>query len=340
LIVTNGATLGTGPVEVTSGGTLQMDGNGMAFSLASTINDSVFSVSGTGTEYTIPNLTGVGLAQLGQTTVGVGTALKVTTLEQATVFNSGVLTIGGTGLTGPLTGIGDTLAGRTTVPAGATLNVTRIKQDRLDANGTVIIRGSSRTTSELNTLSIPGTTDAWKGTVDLKQNLMVVRNGDAATIENQVKSGLYNGTNGYWDGPGINSSTAAGDTNFYTGVGVLDNSLAGYTEFGDATGLTGSEVLVRYTFYGDADLSGMVDFDVDYILWQTGFVNGFTGWAYGDFDHNGVVDFDTDYILWQTSFVNQMALPGAPAGVPEPGTLVMIGLGLAGMMVRRRGRKA
>jgi hypothetical protein len=62
--------------------------------------------------------------------------------------------------------------------------------------------------------------------------------------------------------------------------------------------------------------------------------------VYGDFDHNGVVDFDTDYILWQTAFVNQPILPGAPGAVPEPGTLVLIGLGLAGMMVRRRGRKA
>jgi hypothetical protein len=56
--------------------------------------------------------------------------------------------------------------------------------------------------------------------------------------------------------------------------------------------------------------------------------------VYGDFDHNGVVDFDTDYILWQTAFVNQMALPGAPAGVPEPGTLALALLG--GLLALRR----
>ena len=36
--------------------------------------------------------------------------------------------------------------------------------------------------------------------------------------------------------------------------------------FGDANGLTGSEILVRYTFYGDADLS-------DFVLFQ-GCFNG------------------------------------------------------------------
>ena len=139
---------------------------------------------------------------------------------------------------------------------------------------------------------------------------------------------------GYWNGCGITSSTAAADTNFFTGVGVLDNSVAGYTSFGDANGLTGSEILVRYTFYGDADLSGTVDFDNDYILWQTGFLNGYTGWVYGDFNHDGVVDFDNDYILWQTVFLNQPPLPGGPGAVPEPGTLALLALG--GLAVLRR----
>jgi hypothetical protein len=152
-----------------------------------------------------------------------------------------------------------------------------------------------------------------------------------------LKSGI-NLASGYWDGKGIVSSLAAADTNFYTAVGVLDNSLAGYTEFGGATGLVGTEILVRYTFYGDADVNGVVDFDNDYILWQTGFLNNYTGWVYGDFNHDGVVDFDNDYILWQTLFLNQPTLPAGSAAVPEPATLVLMSLGAISLLTKRRNR--
>ena len=181
-------------------------------------------------------------------------------------------------------------------------------------SGAKVLLGAGRRTQVFNSLAIAGGTNAWTGTLDIQGNLLVVKDGSLAAIENQVRSGMNSASGGYWNGKGITSSTAAADTNYYTAVGVFDNSLAHYTTFGDANGLTGSEVLVRYTFYGDADLSGTVDFENDYIQWQTGFVNGLTGWQYGDFNHDGVVDFETDYILWQTTFVNQPALPGAPAG--------------------------
>jgi len=116
---------------------------------------------------------------------------------------------------------------------------------------------------------------------------------------------------------------------------VLDNSLAEFSSFGDVTGLTGDEILVRYTFYGDADLSGTVDFDNDYILWQTGFLNGLSGWVFGDFNYDGVVDFDNDYILWQTLFLNQPPLPGGAGAVPEPATLSLLALGALALLRRR-----
>jgi hypothetical protein len=202
-------------------------------------------------------------------------------------------------------------------------------------SGGKVLLGTGTKTHVFPTLTLAGAADGWTGTVDIGDGFLVVKTGDAAAIENQVKSGM-NLAGGYWNGRGITSSAAAGDAATMTGVGVLSNSLAHYTTFGSATGLTGSEVLVRYTFYGDADLSGAVDFDNDYILWQTGYLNGYTGWVYGDFNHDGVVDFDNDYILWQTLFLNQPVLPGSSTAVPEPGTLALVLLGGLCLLRRRR----
>jgi hypothetical protein len=209
----------------------------------------------------------------------------------------------------------------------------------IGAGATLVLQGDagSRVTADANSLTFSGATGAWTGQFDIKGNLLVIRNGNLADVQNQLQTGI-NLASGYWDGKGIVSSMAAADTNFYTGVGVLDNSLAQFTEFGSVSGLVGTEILVRYTFYGDADLNGVVDFDNDYILWQTGFLNGYTGWVFGDFNHDGVVDFDNDYILWQTLFLNQPTLPAGSAAVPEPATLVLLSLGAISLLTNRRNR--
>ena len=65
------------------------------------------------------------------------------------------------------------------------------------------------------------------------------------------------------------------------------------------------DVLVRYTYHGDADLNGVVDFD-DYSRIDQGFNSHRTGWVNGDFDYNAVVDFD-DYSLIDLAFNTQGA---------------------------------
>jgi len=62
-------------------------------------------------------------------------------------------------------------------------------------------------------------------------------------------------------------------------------------------------VLVKYTYYGDTDFNGAVDFD-DYSRTDGGFNNHRTGWLNGDFDGNGGVDFD-DYSLIDQAFNTQ-----------------------------------
>src|SRR5205814_3540103 len=109
-----------------------------------------------------------------------------------------------------------------------------------------------------------------------------------------------------------------------------------------ATGLATTDVLVKYTYFGDADLNGVVDNTTDYDLWSNGFTNpglaAANGWLYGDFDFSGIVDNTTDYDLWSTGFAHQggplfgggaaSAAQATTVPVPEPSTMVLAALGL------------
>jgi hypothetical protein len=68
----------------------------------------------------------------------------------------------------------------------------------------------------------------------------------------------------------------------------------------DGAPLDTTAVLVKYTWYGDADFSGAVDFD-DYVRADNGFNAGVAGWFNGDFDGSGAVDFD-DYVLLDIAY--------------------------------------
>ncbi len=63
------------------------------------------------------------------------------------------------------------------------------------------------------------------------------------------------------------------------------------------------DVLVKYTYYGDADLSGQVD-GRDYARTDAGYAGHLTGWSNGDFNYDGTVD-GSDYTLIDNAFNRQ-----------------------------------
>ena len=86
---------------------------------------------------------------------------------------------------------------------------------------------------------------------------------------------------------------------------------------------------------GDATLNGCVD-GLDYVIWSNNYHLSDQWWEEGDFTGEGYVD-GLDYIAWSNNY--NAGCPAAPGPVPEPATLVLLGLGGA-VLIRRRQRAA
>ncbi len=157
------------------------------------------------------------------------------------------------------------------------------------------------------------------GQFDLGDNDLILHNGSLATINSLLQSG-YNAQNGYWNGEGIVSSAAAADPEGITALGAIQNlngsGEAMYSAF-DGRSVVSSDVLVKYTYYGDANLDGIVNGD-DYSLIDYGYIAGLSGWANGDFTYQPAVN-GSDYTLIDLAQEFQPATISAPTARPaEP----------------------
>jgi hypothetical protein len=93
------------------------------------------------------------------------------------------------------------------------------------------------------------------------------------------------------------------------------------------------------TLYGDADLNGRVTF-ADFLILQNNY-NKAGGWAEGDWNGDGMVTF-SDFLILQNNYnksgsgVSLQPAGIGTTGVPEPGSLMALGLGSAAMLLRKR----
>jgi T5SS/PEP-CTERM-associated repeat protein len=198
--------------------------------------------------------------------------------------------------------------GSTLVGTGGALVAGHIREAALEVDGVaqVIANGTNTGTSRVQTLTIPGSTNAWQGKLDLNDNDLVIDYSGASplnTVANQIKSGRAGGA---WNGNGITSSAAA--VNPRTALGYGEASALGLSSFSGQS-VDSTAVLVKYTFYGDADLDGDAD-GVDIGTWATNFTGelGGTGtkvWTQGDWDYDGDVD-GVDAGLWAQSFTGEL----------------------------------
>ncbi len=178
----------------------------------------------------------------------------------------------------------------------------------IDSGAAVHVLGTGNALAT-SALVFTGTTNAWQGQLDLGSSNLIVHGGDLPTLTNQLKSG-YN--NGGWNGlTGIVSSSAATDITHLAALGIAANNDGSsntlYSTFSDEFVST-TDILVKYTYYGDANLDGQVD-GSDYSRIDNGYLTHATGWNNGDFNYDGSID-GSDYTLIDNAFNTQG--PGIP----------------------------
>jgi hypothetical protein len=226
------------------------------------------------------NIAGVGQFDLAGGTLQIASSL----------LNDGIFDLqnpAAAGLTGtntltlaplPITG-----TGTIEVEQNAALYATSITQGSLIIGGKIQIAPGSAT-SVINSLNIT------TGTLDITNNALIIDYPAAGPSPlSTVRSYIYSGYASNWGGPGIVSSTAAGD--MAVGVGYAEASALGITTFGGVA-VDSTAILIRYTWMGDANLDGIVN-AADLAMISS---NGST-WSTGDFNYDGVVNAD-DYALF------------------------------------------
>jgi hypothetical protein len=212
-------------------------------------------------------------------------------------------------------------------------------------NGGILRISDDNQVNRVRLVSMPGGATP-PGRLDLRNNHLImdweVGADNPFAISQARIANAYN--NGAWDGTGITSSTAAADGKT---LGIADNTVLGVSEFmGEPVDAT--SVLIRYTYGGDATLSGTVtiaDLGILAANWQ----GTEKGWAQGDFNYDGSVNIADLGILagnWQAGTSGGMSFDEALAMfdvfdgvvVPEPAALGLIGFGALGLLGRRRRR--
>jgi autotransporter-associated beta strand protein len=290
-----------GTITVASGKTLTASG--------SIVLEDGSTVSGTIVDNALMSFVGSSNRTYSASITGTGAVAKSgsgnLTLSGTNTFAGGVILDDGT-----LTVANDSALGSSTADPGVTVN-----------GGTLNLNGHVVTVNDLALLG--GKIDMTTGGLIVPQsNFSFVPSGGQdneylangtgnaeygnAAIHDALQEGA-NFASGYWDGThGILSSTAATDLNYHTAVGDAWNDYLGYTSWRGKT--VGSDsLLVSYTYYGDADMSGTVTTN-DYSIWSGSASMGYgtatgsihTEWIDGDWDGNGICDSE-DSGLWTES---------------------------------------
>jgi hypothetical protein len=290
-----------------------------------------------------------------RTDIDVAAAGSLNVTGAVAVESGRVLTKKGAGSAALVGGV--TLQSNTSISvSGGTLDVRNVT-----GSGGVFVNDGAR----LNVMPDGGPTGTSRvsalrvttaGKLDLADNRFIVTSSDIGTASGGVYTGLSGfiqrgRSGGAWNGNGIMTSmpdAASGLTTIAIACAAQARGLgAGETALWSGATVSATDVLIMYTYGGDANLDGAITGD-DYSAIDFGILSpGMSGYANGDFNYDGIISGD-DYsvidfnILAQgTPFSTAPVAAGVGAAVtavPEPGGAA-VGLVALASLALRGGRK-
>jgi autotransporter-associated beta strand protein len=328
----------------THDGTITLDNAGSA-NTGNTITLGSLTFDATGTSATqtlaIQNAAGAnykaqfnGLATLnGTATITTGTNPADVILNNKITGPGNLIKAGNNTLT--LSGVSSNYTGATTVNAGTLIfNAThQIASLTVNTTSHAVVSSGGNKFLQAGTLAINGT-----GALDLTDEDAILTNTPIGTVQTYIQS-AYN--NGPWTGTGLTSTSAQSTaaSAHKTALGFATASSINASSFDGQPLTTGSTVLIRYTYSGDANLDGLVNL-LDLNALATNFGTPSSTWSQGDFNYDGTVNV-MDFNLLASNFGNVLAAPPVSslplalgALVPEPASALFIALPL--LMMRRR----
>jgi len=268
----------------------------------------------------------------------------------APIKTGGDVTISAPGLgtltTGAINNTGHTL----TIASNANVTATALTgagnlavAGTMTISSTTLARNDTGAVIELGGLNLTGTLDVTNHDMIIHFDPAVISDSDAFY---QVQNWIYNGLTGstsYGNG-GVLTSSTEGSNKW---LQLLDNAVAQAGSFDNVTLSDTNEILVKYTYQGDVNWDGVVDYnDYNYIDGQISVpVDPLLGTLSGDVNLDGVVDYN-DYNFIDGGAGNgtggllgdPLHGVGSPVAVPEPASLSLLVLS-AGMLLGRKNRK-
>jgi fibronectin-binding autotransporter adhesin len=178
------------------------------------------------------------------------------------------------------------------------------------------------------------------GAIDLKDNKLIVAGGNTGSFNGST----YSGVQGFVQA-GVVTTTMPESSAGLTTLGVATAEQAGLAggTFGGVSVAAG-DVLVMYTYAGDANLSGTIDPD-DYALISFNDNDpGASGYYNGDFNYDGEINAD-DFASIDFNSNAQgapfptAAVPTSVLAVPEPSACGFAALFAVGTLGRCRSRR-